>query len=47
MKKNYQKPTIESVVILNKQHLLVGSEQGEESICTNDNSCPTFTGGGL
>lgn len=46
MKKNYQKPTIESVVILNKQHLLVGSEQGEESICTTD-TCPTFTGGGL
>lgn len=46
MKKNYQKPAIESVVILKKQHLLVGS-QGEESICTTDNSCPTFTGGGL
>jgi len=45
MKKNYQKPTIESVVILNKQHLLVGS-QGEESICPND-TCTTHTGGGL
>ena len=46
MKKDYQKPTIESVVILNKQHLLVGSEQGEESICPND-TCTTHTGGGL
>lgn len=46
MKKNYQKPTIESVVILNKQHLLVGSQQGEENICTTD-TCTTFTDGGL
>ena len=45
MKKNYQKPTIESVVILKKQHLLVGS-QGEENICTTD-TCQTHTGGGL
>lgn len=46
MKKDYQKPVINSTFNVKSPHLLAGS-QGEEVICTTDNSCPTYSGGGL
>lgn len=36
MKKDYQKPTIESVVILKKQHLLAGSPCNQDTVGTCD-----------
>lgn len=46
MKKEYQKPEINSTIKVRRPHLLSDSEgkQGEQPICTYDDSCPEEEG---
>ncbi len=46
MKKNYRKPTIESINLKNEQLLTTNScteDQGSEHTCTSEYSCPGDT----